>query len=186
MGKIYVSDKKKKIVDTIACLVDENGLKNISIKQICKEADISIGTFYHYFESKDTIVYDMFEVLNEYFFDNEDFIRSQKTSKESAIFFAKSFGEFAEEWGYHANVLISSARVRKKLISIPDHDMWNILKSILEEAIEKGEISDVYDADFYTHSIKAIIRGSLLEWIYKKDDFNVTDTITKRVECFLN
>ena len=186
MGKIYVSDKKKKIVYTIACLVDENGLKNISIKQICEEADISIGTFYHYFESKDTIVYDMFEVLNEYFFDNEALIRSQKTSKEAAIYFAKSFGEFAEEWGYYANVLISTARVRKKLISIPDHDMWNILKSILEEAIEKGEISDIYDADFYTDSIKAIIRGSLLEWIYNKDDFDVEETIRKRAECFLN
>lgn len=186
MGKIYVSDKKKKIVDTIACLVDENGLKNISIKQICKEADISIGTFYHYFESKDTIVFDMFEVLNEYFFDNEETIRSQKSSKEAAIYFARSFGEFVEEWGYHANVLISTARLRKKLLIIPDHDMWNILRSILEEAIEKGEISNSYDSDFYTESIKAIIRGSLLEWIYKKDDFTVTDTITQRVECFLN
>ena len=128
----------------------------------------------------------MFEVLNEYFFDNEALIRSQKTSKEAAIYFAKSFGEFAKEWGYYANVLISTARVRKKLISIPDHDMWNILKSILEEAIEKGEISDIYDADFYTDSIKAIIRGSLLEWIYNKDDFDVEETIRKRAECFLN
>ena len=64
--------------------------------------------------------------------------------------------------------------------------MWNILKSILEEAIEKGEISDIYDADFYTDSIKAIIRGSLLEWIYNKDDFDVEETIRKRAECFLN
>ena len=186
MGKIHVNDKKKKIVDTIACLIDEDGLKNISIKQICEEANISIGTFYHYFDSKDTIVDDMFEVLNEYFFDNEEIIRSQKTSKEAAICFVRSFGEFVEEWGYYANVLISTAKARKDIISRPDHDMWKILRSILEEAIENKEISNTYDSYFYTDSIKAVIRGILLEWIYKKDDFHLTDLIVKRVGCLLN
>ena len=91
MKKIYINEKKKQIVDVIANMIDDQGLKNISIKQICDQANISIGTFYHYFESKDKIVDDMFEVLNLYFFDKENEILDEKSNKDAIIKFVHLF-----------------------------------------------------------------------------------------------
>ena len=41
--------KKKIIVDVIVKLMDEEGMKNVTIKDICDQANISVGAFYHYF-----------------------------------------------------------------------------------------------------------------------------------------
>lgn len=185
MKKIYINEKKKQIVDVIATMIDDQGLKNISIKQICYQANISIGTFYHYFESKDKIVDDMFEVLNLYFFDKENEILDEKSNKDAIIKFVHLFGAYVKEWGYYANILIMRARLAEDLSARVDHDMWDILKKIVQRTIDSGELDDKYTSEFYKESIKAIIRGSLLEWIYKKDDFDIDATIQTRVGIFL-
>ena len=46
-------------------LVHEIGFDEMRIRDICQEAGISIGTFYHYFESKDELLFDRYHRLNE-------------------------------------------------------------------------------------------------------------------------
>ncbi len=48
---------RARLLDAGIGLIEERGYDNVSIKDIVAAADVSIGTFYHYFESKDVFYY---------------------------------------------------------------------------------------------------------------------------------
>lgn len=68
--KPYISRKeqavltKKKIFDTTLLLIKKKGYNKITIREICQHAEISVGTFYIYFLSKDDILLDIYKRLD--------------------------------------------------------------------------------------------------------------------------
>lgn len=68
---IYISRKeqakltKKKIFDTTMLLIKKRGYSKITIREICQSAQISIGTFYLYFSSKDEILLEIYNKIDQ-------------------------------------------------------------------------------------------------------------------------
>ena len=56
-------DRKKLILDVSLQLFAEKGYENTSIAQITKEAGISKGLFYNYFESKDQLMQELVSLV---------------------------------------------------------------------------------------------------------------------------
>ena len=69
--KAYISRKdqarltKKKIFDTTMLLIKKRGYGKITIREICQQAQISIGTFYLYFSSKDEILLEIYNKIDQ-------------------------------------------------------------------------------------------------------------------------
>lgn len=69
--KSYISRKeqaqltKKKIFDTTMLLIKKKGYGKITIREICQSAQISIGTFYLYFTSKDEILWEIYDKIDQ-------------------------------------------------------------------------------------------------------------------------
>ena len=56
---------KKKIYDTTILLIRKKGYNKITIREICQAAEISVGSFYLYFSSKDEILPEFFRRIDE-------------------------------------------------------------------------------------------------------------------------
>mgnify|MGYP003278900450 CR=1 FL=1 len=56
---------KKKIFDTTMFLIKKKGYSKITIREICQNAQISIGTFYLYFSSKDEILLEIYNKIDQ-------------------------------------------------------------------------------------------------------------------------
>lgn len=56
---------KKKIFDTTVFLIKKKGYSKITIREICQNAQISIGTFYLYFSSKDEILLEIYNKIDQ-------------------------------------------------------------------------------------------------------------------------
>tara|TARA_Y100000780_G_scaffold232231_1_gene261759 strand:- start:2793 stop:3446 length:654 start_codon:yes stop_codon:yes gene_type:complete len=54
-------DKRKAIVDSSFLLFFENGFCNVNLQMMLKQADVSKGTFYHYFKSKEGVIDSCYE-----------------------------------------------------------------------------------------------------------------------------
>ena len=50
------TDSRQKIIDTTICLIREKSADNVTVRSVCAAADLSIGTFYHYFRDKDDLL----------------------------------------------------------------------------------------------------------------------------------
>ena len=49
-------DSKQKIIEATIRLIQKNGADSVTVRNVCTEADSSIGTFYHYFKDKDDLL----------------------------------------------------------------------------------------------------------------------------------
>lgn len=71
MEKPYISRKeqarltKKRIFDTTMRLIRKKGYSKITIREICQNAQISVGTFYLYFSSKDDILLEIYHKTDQ-------------------------------------------------------------------------------------------------------------------------
>lgn len=50
------TDSRQKIIDTTIELIRTKGAGFVTVRNVCQAADLSIGTFYHYFRDKDDLM----------------------------------------------------------------------------------------------------------------------------------
>lgn len=58
-------NKKKELIEIGLRLFSENGMSNFSIRKLVEEANVSIGLFYYYFESKENFILNCVEIYNQ-------------------------------------------------------------------------------------------------------------------------
>ena len=56
MRQLNAAKTKERLHDTALALMDKYGLENLTIQDICNAAGVSIGTFYHYYRTKDELM----------------------------------------------------------------------------------------------------------------------------------
>jgi AcrR family transcriptional regulator len=179
--------KKKIIVDVIVKLMDEEGMKNVTIKDICENANISIGAFYHYFSSKDSVVDEMYQLMDEYFLYNKNSIASHFTTSEDIIEFASHFGLFIEQWGYYANLLIIKTSIENSAKSNPTQQrkIYEVLKDIILIGIEEKNFSLPIEMDDFISTIFVTIRAYLFEWVKKGNDYPVRENMVRHMKWLM-
>ncbi|MBU5257178.1 TetR/AcrR family transcriptional regulator [Tissierella praeacuta] len=177
--------RKQELINIIVNLMDEEGLKNVTVKDICEAANISIGAFYHYFQSKDAIVDEMFILMDEFFLVNQQSILEHPTAEEQIIDFVNHFGIYVEEWGYYANLLIMRSHMTKSDYN-RQRRLYGILEEIIIEGINNGEFKVIIDPKELITMIFVIIRGYLLEWINREHSYPVRGNMVKEVTYLIN
>lgn len=171
--------KQRAIVDEIVKLMDKDGLRNVTIQQICKASGISVGTFYHYFKSKDGIIPKMYCLMDEHFIDNRSYLLEAPSTEESIIRFVTCFIDYVERWGFFANCLITSSYCAPVEIQ-PDSKsrrLYAILDEILTHGIEHGEATTETDSSRLTELIFIVIRGYLLQWSREGEDYPIKENL---------
>lgn len=64
-----MNNTRKKITEAAIHLFKEKGYENTSVTDICKEANITKGTFYYHFPNKDEITFEFYDLIHEDFYD---------------------------------------------------------------------------------------------------------------------
>jgi AcrR family transcriptional regulator len=60
-----ITDKKKAIFESTLVLVKENGFHGTPMSQIAKKAGVAAGTIYHHFDSKDTLIMELYAYIKD-------------------------------------------------------------------------------------------------------------------------
>jgi len=73
MAKKLDINTKEKILKAVEHLISKTGVNNFSLRDIAKKANISLGTLYYYYDTKDKLIIDLanlyFESINKEYFD---------------------------------------------------------------------------------------------------------------------
>jgi AcrR family transcriptional regulator len=82
-------------------LIQTNGFHGTPMSKIAQDSDVAIGTIYHYFPSKDDLIFALFKhcrtLLNDYIFDG---IKDDFDYKDSFIHIWRNFVKFYLENGH--------------------------------------------------------------------------------------
>jgi len=145
------SDKRDSIMQAAMDLIVEHGFHGAPMAIIAKKAGVAAGTIYRYFESKDTLIMELYgEVEGKFIarlqegYSTELPIREQFIHLGTAMFryFIEHPLQFRYIEQYHDSPYGASLR-RDRLMGKNDRGDVNLFKELLEQGIARRMLKDV-------------------------------------------
>jgi AcrR family transcriptional regulator len=177
---------RKKILDVVVSLIKSTEYKKITIRKICQEANVSIGTFYKYFSSKNDVLLDI------YIAGDQSVAKLKLTTNATLSSIEKLKQAIHGQMVYTLEV---DKEVAKALYAAhmtednsfflsEDRDFFIILNTLVLEGQKKKEIIDSIDSREITWDILRFSRGIIFHWLCG-DNFNLIDLTMNRLNRFL-
>jgi AcrR family transcriptional regulator len=179
--------KKWHISETAMSLFKERGYNSVKVKEICKAADVSLGTFYHYFSSKDSIIDETYQIIDERVFDgleNKEF----NTPYDKLIgILEQSACVMQEELGY----ILMVGSYYQIISSKPDYSyshtrkLYMTLVETIEEGIKSGCFKEDTDAKEIAETCLRVGRGDIVDWCLQGGSYKLCELIVKDLRRML-
>lgn len=178
-----IHSTKEKILEVARKLAVKKGLDNLTIRDICKEVRISVGTFYHHFDSKEEMIEDSFLIydyklyskLDQY--DSAKPLVSLKKLLMDQIIFVSSFPhQLIVE--YYRTILSSSS---KKAIN-EERTYYKAVDYFVGLALKNREFSSEYTKDYLTNYFIKHIRGNLIHWCMNPDNIDIINQTSYEID----
>ena len=183
------TDAKQKLIDTTVELIKKYGADTITVRSVCEEAGLSIGTFYHHFQNKDDLLmyfvreasFDSFvletpladvagrvcelymHLIDRYLTLGEEFMKSFYTTGNKALsaYMGQENGRFAD-----GTVM---ARCERELI----------------DAREQGFLKKDADPHLLSMDICTIVKGCVFEWALDDGRMDIAESLRRIVKAYL-
>lgn len=158
--------KRIRILDSANTLIVRYGLENISINKIAKYADVSAGTIYIYFKSKDVLIYELYidrlNSLDHYLRSNIQENTNPIESLESYMQALYNFGVAHPEQLFFIDIIVNS-HLRSVYFqnNIEPPELFTWWYKIIESGTKRGFFKQVnpYGAMFLIfHGIVGYLR----------------------------
>ncbi len=185
--KLQAIESRKHILDTALELTKKYGFERASIQDICREAGVSTGAFYHYFKSKDEIVLGWFDWCDR-FFKNEVIPQIKGDSScEKVLAYISNMARYAEDTGveyitvvYRAQLQVDNEIFLHGKRAVPDG-----LAALIAEGQESGEFRRDIGAREMTDEILIVFRGTVLNWCWSKGAYSLSDNALRLVARYM-
>lgn len=161
---------KDKILEVARKIAIDKGFENLTVRDICKEAEISVGAFYHHFSAKEELIDESFLIydrdldlrINQY--DDNNPLLSLKNLLLDQVEFVSSF-PFKLVVEYYRTILSSSSKgaVNK------ERTYYKAVDHFVDLALIKGCFSSNYSKEYLTNYFIKHIRGNLIHWCLNPD-----------------
>ncbi len=173
--QISAQNTKRKLVSTALELLKEKGFDAVNVEDITKKAGVAKGTFYTYFKRKEDIVLDISRVPFSEIAEELEKMHGLDIIEKLTHYFHR-FMECVEYGGIHIcrqwtrDVLDPNSVPENK-----DGKKWaydyNMLKKILELAIQNGELAKETPVELMTHIIISELYGMMTCWCMSDGEF---------------
>lgn len=155
-------ETRNRIYNAAVELMERKGFDNITIAEISRAAGVSVGAFYHYFESKNDILAEIFRRADEYFATEVASSLGEKPVPEQIV----------DYFGYYARFNIASGvdMVRQlfnpkvKFFTRQDRPMLSLLRDLICRGQERGEIRGDLSPEEVVRMLFITARGVVFDW----------------------
>ena len=188
--QIRTTEVKSKIVQAATDLISENGIASVTVANICKKADVSVGSFYHHFDNKDQVL--SYYLTDAFHKKTEEFDRINGADVVQNILMCyRLYNQFLVEQGYDfvANYYTTG---NHQLYSKnnPNNDSNNapIMKKIhsfCEAAVENGYISASCDLELFYFDLTVMEKGVIFDWCNTGGSYDLVSEASRIMENYM-
>lgn len=147
--------------------MEKQGFANTTIEEIASKAGVSIGTFYHYFHSKEEIFYDLFKKADEHFemivapaLNNAD-LAGQSVLEQIVTFFSY-YAHYNLNRGFlNINQLYNT---KNKFFTKKGRFMQVLLSQLYAKGLTRSEFQENLSAEEATDYLFTFARGIVYDW----------------------
>ena len=165
------SETQKIIFDKAMQLMSEKGFQGTTVRDICAEANIPIGTFYNCYKSKIDILKSIYEQGDKYIHDAVEAEFEGKTSVEKLHIFAYHYAQLNVHTGIDVMRVLFHPTNEWFAHARP---MQYLIYDVIEEGKKAGELKTEIKSKQIVEYIFDIFRGVCYNWCIHGADFDIT------------
>jgi Transcriptional regulator len=189
LGKQQLKSKatKQRIFHAAKKILQEQGYESLSLKNICKEAGVSNGSFYHHFDSKEDLL--SFYIEEQPVIDANllEIPSSADETKETIILVYLNYAAYCRELGarfienYYTpkNQALNPTKRTERSYPIVT------VRSYLENAIAANVIVPSLAIEEITTDIRMLIIGNVFEWCLRPEVVDFEGNIRRSLGQYL-
>lgn len=181
-------ETKKKIFLAAKNILKKNGYEALSIKNICEEAGVSNGSFYHHFKTKDDLL--------SYYIEEQPSINSKflespfdvSDIKEAIIHVYLNYVKYCKELGveFMANYYTPKNQSLNPLKRTARSYPIVTVQEYLKQSIDAGILPSDLPLDEIITDIRMIVIGNVFEWCLKEGDTDFEGNMKRSLKNYLN
>lgn len=178
--KIQAQKTKEKLYNTSIKLFKSKGFDNVTIQDIAKASNVSVGLFYNYYKSKNDILYQQFLIADEIF---KDFVENKiqgNTIKEKIKNYMLFYIDFVKNQPFDFTKILYNND--NALFIKEGRAMQTLLDPFIEEGLKTGEITASMEVKEINEYLYQSMRGLIFHWCLHNGSFD----IHKRAEKYLD
>ena len=160
--KEQAEETKSRIYASAIELMEQKGFGNFTIEDICKKAGVSVGAFYHYFDSKNDILAEIFYMADEYFSTHVVNALFKPSIPEQIVEYFDHYAKFNVASGVETTTQLFNPKI--KFFIEKGRPMLDILEDLIRKGQEKKEIREDTDANELVRYLLVMARGVVFEW----------------------
>ncbi|SDE31543.1 TetR/AcrR family transcriptional regulator [Sporomusa acidovorans] len=177
-------EAKNKIIDAALELMQQQGYEGMTVEEIITAANISVGTFYHYFKSKADILQEAFRTMDKYF---EEYVVGKLGDEHSSI---DRITQFFHHYALHTTTVgidnIRSIYSMNNPMFKTKRQMEVFLEDIIHDGQAKGEITTSIPAEEIRRYFFILIRGVIFDWCVHAGSYNLEEEVNKYIKIQIN
>ena len=194
-------ETKERIFQAAKRILQKSGYEELSIKNICEEAGVSNGSFYHHFKTKvsNGSFYHHFKTKDDllsYYIEDQPSIdpdrlelpKNKEDAKETIIHVYLNYVKYCKELGVefmagyytpHNQALNPTIRTERPYPIVT-------VQHYLERALEANAIQLNLKIEEITTDIRMIVIGNVFEWAMRNGDADFEGNIRRSLSHYLD
>ena len=181
-------ETKDRIFHAAKTILQRQGYDQLSIKNICEEAGVSNGSFYHHFKTKDDLLSYYIEEQPSINPDLLDMPENAEEAQIAIIHVSLTYAEYCRELGVD---FISNYYTPKNQALNPDirtERPYPILtvENYLKKAIDAGIVSPKLPLADICTDIRMLVIGNVFEWCVHHGETDFEGNIRRSIGGYLD
>ena len=167
-------ETKRKLLDAVIALARRQSYETITVQAICREAGVSVGSFYHQFGSKDELVLAACEKVDGLLTDEMAQSLDSLPPLEAIDALIRRYVAFIRDLGpmlgeYYRVLLGHPNRVFRD----GTQRFGREFRALLERAISEGDLVTDQGAEALTEVGLRLLRGTFMDWLIRGCTFDL-------------
>ena len=181
-------ETKDKIFRAAKHILQKKGYDQLSIKNICEEAGVSNGSFYHHFKTKDDLLSYYIEEQPSINPDLLDLPENAEEAKQTIIYVYLNYVHYCQELGveFMSNYYTPKNQSLNPLIRTERPYPIITVSNYLQKVIDANIIHPSLALEDITPDIRMIVIGNVFEWCLKSGDTDFEGNMKRSLETYLN
>lgn len=181
-------ETKRRIFRAAKTILQRQGYEQLSIKNICEEAGVSNGSFYHHFKTKDDLLSYYIEEQPSINPDLLDLPDNSEEAKIAIIHVYLNYAEYCRELGVEFIANYYTPRNQALNPSIRTERPYPILtvENYLRRAIDADIVSPKLPLSDICTDIRMLVIGNVFEWCLHNGDTDFEGNIRRSLGYYLD
>ena len=181
-------ETKERIFQAARRILQKSSYENLSIKNICEEAGVSNGSFYHHFKTKDDLLSYYIEDQPSINPDLLDIPSNAEETKTAIIHVYLNYVHYCQELGVEFMSGYYTPKNQSLNPAIRTERPYPIVtvRSYLEKAMIAKALPRTLNLDEITTDIRMIVIGNVFEWCLRNGDADFEGNMRRSLSHYLD